>query len=281
MSRSAPEHRDIKYQLARPHGLSPRSKWLRDYYFLGVNREWCNIFTPYSTGLKGDRQWTESDYYIVPESYFYMGNKDWGVYGRSVNLAAEKVELPEGFWNLSLPERRMVFLEKVMLDYMPQEIIGPELLAGGRFNTQLSKCLNEKEQKEFDKQCLDMRRKTFAYNNWGFGNVGATAGHLIPDYETIVKKGFKYIYEKAKSYYEKLKDKKSPEAAELRAIMLATKIPQKLALKYAEECKRVKEDTSDPDRQQELEQMIENLQKVPWEPAETFWQGVQAVWLTH
>jgi len=56
-----------KYHIAEPHDLSPRSKWLRDYYFLGVEREWNNEFMPFTTGTDWDIIWNEGDFYIVPE----------------------------------------------------------------------------------------------------------------------------------------------------------------------------------------------------------------------
>ena len=62
-----------KYKIAEPHDLSPRNKWLRDYYFLGVKREWNNEYMPFTTGLPNDRQFAETDYYIVPEISFYLG----------------------------------------------------------------------------------------------------------------------------------------------------------------------------------------------------------------
>ncbi|MHA1642450.1 MAG: pyruvate formate lyase family protein, partial [Promethearchaeota archaeon] len=101
--------------------------------------------------------------------------------------------------------------------------------------------------------------------------------------ETVVKKGFKFIYEKAKKRYEELseKEKKGPKGQELRAMMRAAEIPRKLAKKYADECRRLKQHAKTQERIEELEQMAKNLERVPWEPAETFWQGVQAVWLTH
>ena len=37
----------------------------------------------------------------------------------------------------------------------------------------------------------------------------------------------------------------------------------------------------DAQRENELKQMAENLNMVPWEPPQTFWQAVQALWLTH
>ncbi|MHA1561985.1 MAG: hypothetical protein ACTSPA_07640, partial [Promethearchaeota archaeon] len=63
-----------KYKIAEPHDLSPRNKWLRDYYFLGVKREWNNEYMPFTTGLLGDRQFSEIDWYNAPEIYFYLGN---------------------------------------------------------------------------------------------------------------------------------------------------------------------------------------------------------------
>ncbi|MHA1206588.1 MAG: pyruvate formate lyase family protein, partial [Candidatus Hodarchaeales archaeon] len=277
------ELRDPKYQLAQSHGLSQRSKWLRDYYFMGLDREWNNEYTSFTTGIPGDRLWAESDYYIVPETYFYMGTNDWGIFSRSLNLMAHKVPLPNDFWKYSLPERRMLFFEEVMLNMIPQEIIGPDLIAGARFNTQLSKCLTKKEQKQFNKRNLEIRKIAFDFHNYGFGNTGATSGHLIADYETVVKKGFKFLYEKARLAYEQIseKEKQGSKGEELRAMLIAIKIPKKLAEKYAEECKRLLEENDDPKRITELEMMIKNLEIVPWEPAQTFWQGMQSIWLTH
>ncbi|MHA1474766.1 MAG: pyruvate formate lyase family protein, partial [Promethearchaeota archaeon] len=230
-----------------------------------------------------DRQFSEIDWYNAPEIYFYLGNKSRGIFSSSLSLMAETVELPKDFWTKSLPERRIIFFEKVMLDKIPQEIIGPELLAGGRFNTQLSKCLNEKEQKLFDKLNLTARHQVFRYHNHGFGNVGAIAGHLIPDYENIIKNGFKSVYNKAKQRYEQLsqKEKNGSLGDELRAIIQAAEIPRKLAKKYAEECRRIANESNDETRKQELAQMANNLEIVPWEPAQTFWQAVQSLWFIH
>ncbi|MFX1274086.1 MAG: pyruvate formate lyase family protein [Promethearchaeota archaeon] len=272
-----------RFELAKSHDLSPRQKWLRDYYFKGVEREWNNEYMAFTTGMDWDIIWYEGDYYIVPEIHYYIGNKDRGPFASSIRSIAQPIILPDGFWELSLPERRSVFFKEVMLNYIPQEIIHNELLAGGRFNTQLSKCFNKKEAKDFWKRNLINRRNTFNFHKNGFGNVGATAGHLIPDYETIIKKGFKFIHNKIEKSYKNLsdKEKKGSKGQELRAMLVSVEIPKLLAKKYAEECRRLKKGTSDPKRIEELEQMARNLEKVPWEPSETFWQGVHALWITH
>ncbi|MHA1727349.1 MAG: pyruvate formate lyase family protein [Promethearchaeota archaeon] len=284
-SKSSDVDKDTNYKIAESHDLSPRSKWLRDYYFKAVNREWNNEFMAFTTGTEWDIVWNEQDYYIVPEVYMYIGNKGKGVFETSFRSIAHKVTtLPENFWELSLPERRIIFFEEVMLNFIPQEIISEnDLIAGGRYNTQLSKCFNKKEEKDFWKKTLKSRKKFFKYHKSGFGNVGATGGHLIPDYETIINKGFKYLHKKAENRYNELneKERRSPIGEELRAMIRAAEIPRKLAQKYAEECRNLKKTASTPERVEELEQMALNLEKVPWEPAETFWQGVQAIWMAH
>ena len=69
--------------------------------------------------------------------------------------------------------------------------------------------LNEKEQEKFNKQNLKCREAVFGFHNQGYGNVGAVGGHLIPDYKTVINKGFKFIYNKAKTAYENLSEKES------------------------------------------------------------------------
>ncbi len=282
MSRT--EGKPPQFKIAEPHDLSPRQKWLRDYYFKGAEREWNNEYMPFTTGTDWDIIYHEGDYYVAPETFYFTGSKGVGPFIISVRSMAQPVKLPENFWNLSLPERRMWFFEEVMLNYVPQEIISEnDLIPGARFNIQLSKCLSKKEAKKFWKKNLECRRALYKYHKSGFGNVGAIGGHLIPDHETVLKKGFKYLNEKAKVFYEKLNnsEKKGPKGQELRAIIKATEIPRKLAKKYAEECRRLKIEASTTERAEELEEMARNLERVPWEPAETFWQGVQSIWLTH
>jgi len=273
-----------KYEIAEPHDLSPRSKWMRDYYFKGDEREWKNQYMAFTTGADWDTIWNETDYYVAPETHFYIGNKGKGVFESSLRSMAVQVELPDNFWKLPLPERRMIFFEEVIVNHVPHEIISEnDLVAGGRFNTQLSKCLTKNEAKKHWKKNINARQEFFKYHKSGFGNVGATPGHLIPDHETIIKRGFKHVYEMATKKYDKLnqKEKNSEKGAELRAMIKAAEIPRKLAKKYAEECRSLKETASTPERVEELEQMAKNLERVPWEPAETFWQGIQAIWLTH
>ena len=59
-----------KYVIAEPYNLSPRSKWMRDYYFKGDEREWKNQYMSFTTGTDWDIVWNETDYYVAPEVHF-------------------------------------------------------------------------------------------------------------------------------------------------------------------------------------------------------------------
>ncbi|HZU87317.1 MAG TPA: pyruvate formate lyase family protein, partial [Anaerolineaceae bacterium] len=67
----------------------------------------------------------------------------------------------------------------------------------------------------------------------------------------------------------------------LRAMLTAATMPRDLAEKYCQECLRLMHIEPDPARKAELQEMAANLQRVPWEPAQTFWEAVQSLWLTH
>ncbi len=272
-----------KFLVAQAHDLLPRSKWLRDYYFSGYERSWNNQFMFFTTGVDWDVILYEAEFYVGPDILDMIGNKGKGAYYSAESMAIP-VKLPEDFWDLSLPERRSLFFETVILDYVPQEIISEnDLLAGGRFSTLLSKCFTKKQTKQYWKKALTNRNAIKAFHYNGFGNAGACSGHIICDYEMVVKKGFKYIYESIKQHYEKLseQEKQGPKGDELRAMMRSAEIPRKLAKKYAEKCRKLKEVATTPERVKELDEMAKSLERVPWGPAETFWQGVQAIWMTH
>jgi pyruvate-formate lyase len=269
------------YQVKEPKGLSPRIQWLRDYYFMGSKRAWNNEFTAWTTGTTWDAVFDEMTFYIVPEVYPFMQT-----FCSSTLQAAKQVKLSDDFWSLSLPERKAWFIKEVMVNYVPQEILPGDLIAGGRFNLQTSLCLNKK-QSRMRNDLLYGKNGARAQMKWfhdhGYGNSGATSGHIIPGYERALALGWKGIYEDITSRYEKLskKEKKGPEGDQLRAMMTAATMPKELADRYALLCKNLADREEDPVRKKELELMGQNLKKVPWEPAETFWEAVQALWITH
>jgi formate C-acetyltransferase len=268
-------------KIKEPKKLSQRIKWLRDYYFSGVNRKWNNEFSPWTTGTQWDIQYDEITYYIVPETYPFLQT-----FKSSIKQASRKVDIPNDFYSLSLPERKAWFLKETMINYVPQELLPGDLIAGGRFNMMTSMCWTEQETREVNQLIYGKkgsRAKMKWFHDHGYGNSGATSGHIIPGYEKALKIGWKGIHGEINSFYEALshEEKESSGGAQLRAMMTASTLPGELAKKYSNLCIRKAAGENDKIRRRELLQMAENLKKVPWEPAETFWEAIQALWLTH
>ncbi len=268
-------------KIKEPKNLSARITWLRDYYFQGTNRAWNNEFSAWSTGTPWDVQFDEMTFYIVPETYPFLQP-----FRISMQQNAKPVELHPDFWSWSLPERKAWFIKEVMVKYVPQEILPGDLIAGGRFNLQTSMCWNEKEAKERDSLIYGkkgVRAQMKWFHDHGYGNSGATSGHLIPGYERALQIGWKGIYKDLEKRYNALfsKDKKGKRGAQLRAMMTAAAMPGGLAGKYASLCQRLATAEKNTTRRDELAQMAKNLSRVPWEPVQNFWEAVQSLWLTH
>ena len=269
------------FDVKQPHGLSPRIQWLRDFYFKGLERPWNNEFSCWTTGTAWDVVYDEITYHIVPDSYPFFSS-----FRASTLQAARTVTLPNDFWSWGLPKRRAWFIREVMVDYVPQELLPGDLLAGGRFNILASRCWNEEEARDRDgaingKQGARARVKWF--HDHGYGNTGATSGHIIPGYERALTLGWKGIHADLQEKYDALSpaEKRGPKGEQLQAMLIAATMPRDLAAKYASLCRKHAEAEAEPSRRAELEKMASNLDRVPWEPAKTFWEAVQALWLTH
>ena len=267
-----------QHAIKEPHGLSPRIQWLRDYYFQGAERDWNNEFTCWTTGTPWDVVYDEISYYIVPETYAFFQT-----FRSSALQAARPLPLPDGFWRLSLPERRAWFIREVMVNHVPQEILPGDLLAGARFNILASRCWTKREARRRDRLVNGTRAAVKWFHEHGYGNSGATSGHLIPDHEGALRLGWKGIAQDLERRYDALgaREKRGPKGEQLRAMRIAADMPGALAEKYAALCHSLARAEEEPERARELEQMAANLERVPWEPATTFWEAVQALWLNH
>jgi formate C-acetyltransferase len=270
-----------RFAIKEPGKLSARITWLRDYYFEGVRRKWNNEYTSWTTGTPWDFQYNELSFYIVPETYFYIPT-----FRSSFKQLAKPVKLDKDFWKWTLPERRAWFLREVMVKYLPKEILPGDLLAGARFNVMTSHCLTEKETAEYDKLVKGKggaREAMLWFHNHGYGNCGATSGHLVPGYARVIEHGWKSIHEDLKRHYASLTeaDKNGKPGGQLRAMITASTLARDLANEYRKVLAAAAAVETDPERKRELGQMAENLTRMPWEPARTFWEAVQSLWLTH
>jgi trans-4-hydroxy-L-proline dehydratase len=270
-----------KHNIKEPYNLSPRIKWLRDYYFQGAERNWNNENTIWTTGTTWDVQYNEITYYIVPEAYTLL-NVMKGGYKQS----AREIKLNKDFWSWSIAERRAWFNKEVMTNYVPQEILPGDLLAGGRFNILTSLCFDEKEQKDYNRRILGKkgaRARVKNFHDHGYGNSGATSGHLIPGHERILRLGWSGITADLEQKFEQLdqKEQLGPKGAQLKAMMTAAAMPQELAFNYAQLCRELAGEERDSARKEELEQMAGNLDRIPLKPPVNFWEAIQALWLNH
>ena len=267
--------------IKEPRGLSERIQWLRDYYFKGTERNWNNESIAWTTGTAWDIQFNEMTFYIVPETYTLMQTLRG-----SYRQAARAVALDKEFWRWRQVERRAWFVKEVMVRYMPKEILPGDLIAGGRFNVQTSLCLDQREQQAFDTALLGKegaRAGMKWFHDHGYGNAGATSGHLVPGHERVLEIGWKGISADLETRYHQLSegDKNGNKGAQLKAMMTAATMPRDLAAGYADLCQTLADSQADIHRRGELSQMAQTLARVPWEPATTFWEALQALWINH
>ena len=269
------------YAIKEPENLSPRVQWLRDYYFQGVERRWNNEFTAWTTGTPWDFQYEEFPFYIVPEAYPFFQT-----FRSSFRQTAQVVGLHPDFWTWSLPERKAWFNREVMVHYVPREILPGDLLAGGRFNVQTSTCLTKREAGQYERMVYGRDGSRAAikwFHDHGYGNAGATSGHLIPDYATVIEQGWRSIHADIGARYAALPahEKRGRTGTQLRAMWTAATMARDVAAEYGRVCEDLAAAERDATRKRELLHMAGNLSRVPWEPARTFWEAVQSLWLTH
>lgn len=271
----------LKYNIKQPGRLSPRVKYLRDYYFEGVKRDWNNEFACYSTGTPWDILYDENTYYIVPETYAFQST-----FRASTYQAAHNISVKKDFFNMPLVERKANFLKEVMVNHMQKVILPGDLLCGSNFNLFSSCCLDKTETGQRNKKTYNKggaRPSMLWLHNHGYGNCGATSGHLIPDYSRVLREGFSRIQNELLGFYNALDadGKNGTKGAQLRAMMSACEIPRLTAAKYSSLCRAEAETEKDHARRDELLEMSRILKKVPWNGAETFQEAVQSLWLTH
>ena len=104
-------------------------------------------------------------------------------------------------------------------------------------------------------------------------------GHIVPDYPTLLRKGLRGIAQDAQQ--ERVRAQSADEVAFLDSVIVAVEAVADLAQRLADRCEAEANKQDDEQRAEELYSMAENLRSSPGGPAETFWQGLQAVWLLH
>ncbi len=256
-------------------GLSPRIKRLRDEFFSFYTRDYFrNEVMAFTTGEPWDVLYSPHNWGVVPEVFVFFE-----AFRSALMADAKAVPLPAGFWKEPLPVRRALFFQEVVGKHLPVQVLEGELVVGGQYNTALSRTLTKSQAKKFKRMEDAYVKKLRKLDEIGIGNAGATPGHLIPDYKTVLEIGFRGLKARFESLLAKAKDKKSSDT--LRSLIISTEAPRLIATRYSEELKKLAAAERDPSRRSELERMAAICARVPWEPAADYWEALQSLWFTH
>jgi len=255
--------------------LSDRVARLRQEYFDIADRDhFRNEMIPYTTGTDWDVMWSPCEWGVVPDLLPFHK-----AFLETLPLTADKVELPDGFWERSKEVRAAMFFREVISRHLPVQILEGELIVGGQFNVAMSRALNKSEARRWSKKTARWLKEMEFVNNHGMGNAGATPGHLIPDYPRAVRGGLKGLVE----YFEGLQKDTTDEKHRdfLEALIITCKGARELAARYAVEARRLADECGEESRAAELLEVARICDKVPWEPAETFHEALQSLWFIH
>ena len=105
------------------------------------------------------------------------------------------------------------------------------------------------------------------------------AGHITPDYQTVLAEGFDGIKARAEKRLEKARAENDQKGIDfLRAAIISCDAIVGFAGRYAKLAREMAEKESDGTRRAELLAMADVCEHVPAKPARTFHDVVQAVW---
>jgi pyruvate formate-lyase/glycerol dehydratase family glycyl radical enzyme len=248
---------------------------LREEFFSFATRDYYrNEVRPYTTGTAWDQVWSHHQWGVVPELYVFLEG-----YRDSLRAAAEPVALPADFWEQSLIVRRALFFRAVLEKHLRATILEGELIIGSHFNTALSKAHRRQEGRRWERAVKRWWKKARQLNDLGVGNCGAIPGHLIPDYPRVLEMGFRGIVQDLERRHEEARDQGAKDF--LRALIICCEAVPLLAARYAAEAERLAGEEGDEERREELRSLALICRRVPWNPAESFHEALQALWFTH
>lgn len=118
----------------------------------------------------------------------------------------------------------------------------------------------------------------------GDGNMTSGDGHIVVDYEKVLKVGLKGVIKEAQKSLELL-DLSETDALRKKAFLEAVIITLKSAIKFANRYAVLAEEMAllerDFIRRNELKTIAQVCRKVPENPAESFYEAIQSIWFVH
>lgn len=116
------------------------------------------------------------------------------------------------------------------------------------------------------------------------GNITSGDGHIAVDYGSVIRHGLKWYEQRVRTKMEALHLTEIADQKKYYFYASSLKVIHAVhdfAGRYAALASRKAHEASNPERKTELTVMAEILNKVPYEPAETFYEAVQSIWLIH
>ncbi len=254
--------------------LSPRIRRLRDYYFMDEEREFQNNVMSFTTGIPNDVVYQTLDFVSVPDMLggVLQATRD------GLAAMAYQLDLPTDFWEQHLVVRKALFFQKVLHE-IPVDILDGELIVGGRFCTSLSTCLTAEETEEFTRIEAELIDKSEKVLSVGLSCGGITPGHIIQNHARVLQEGFRGIKEEAQRYLKQATSEAKKEL--LKAVIICCDAITEFSHRYAEEARRLAQAETKARRKAELLKIAGVCDWVPYNPARTFHEALQATWFSH
>ncbi len=184
--------------------------------------------------------------------------------GGSVNILEDIFRLQRRAIPLTMTVREKIQLLRIGLKYVLTSIAGRAFILSGRFSDFID---------------FFMAKRYFITEEAGIG-------HQCVDYQTVVHEGLKSIDRRAEKYLSDKRNGNGPldsdQAAFYQSVRLTIAGIRRMASNLAEEAERLARlPGTAAERKDELMESAAACRRVPYEPARTFLEGLQACWLVH
>ena len=116
------------------------------------------------------------------------------------------------------------------------------------------------------------------------GNITSGDAHIAVNYKKVLEYGLKDYKERAQRKMEELdltEHRNLNKYYFYRAILIVIDAVQKFSNRYADLASQLAENEQNQVRRKELLEMSRILKKVPYLPAESFYEAVQSLWIIH
>ncbi|MBK1812136.1 glycyl radical protein [Clostridium sp. YIM B02505] len=118
----------------------------------------------------------------------------------------------------------------------------------------------------------------------GEGNMTSGDGHIVPDFEKVIKLGLNGVIKEAEDRLKRIDISENDalkEKAFLEAIIITNKSVIAFGKRYSELAKELSLSEKDESRKAELLKIAKVCERVPAEPPTSFYEAVQMVWFIH